>query len=173
MHSKDLLAKEFTGRKYVVTARDRCDETVDRIRSVRQGNFKYIRNFYPKRPHLQPCNNKDNKPWMPVLRQLHADGKLNELQERILFAPQRPEEEFYHLLNDKWELKNLAADPQYKNKLQEMRATLANWIIESDDQGRFPEAEALYDSDMVRPAKKSGQTKKNITLMKKWKAEGK
>jgi len=173
MQSKNILDEKFTGRKYVVTARDRCDETVDRIRSVRMGDFKYIRNFYPKRPHLQPCNYKDKKPWMPVLRQLYADGKLNELQEKILFSPERPEEELYYLVNDKWELKNLAADPQYKDKLQEMRNILADWVKESDDQGRFPESEAQYDSDMLGPAKKSEQTRKNIQLMKKWKAEGK
>ena len=70
-------------RNYVISARDRCDETVDRIRSVRQGTFKYIRNYYPKRPHLQPSQYKDSKPWMPVLRQLHAEGKLNDVQEKL------------------------------------------------------------------------------------------
>jgi hypothetical protein len=53
-----------------------------------------------------------------------------------------------------------------------MRGILANWIIESDDQGRFPEAEEQYDSDMAA-TKKSDIKDKNIALMKKWQSEGK
>ena len=35
MQAKDPLAKEYQPREAVFAARDRCDETVDRIRSVR------------------------------------------------------------------------------------------------------------------------------------------
>ena len=172
MQGRTLFGDQAEQRDYVISARDRCDETVDRIRCVRQGNFKYIRNYYPKRPHLQPSQYKDSKPWMPVLRQLQAEGKLNDIQEQLLFSPTRPEEELYELKSDKWELKNLAGDPKYKNKLQEMRGILANWILESDDQGRFPEAEKQYDSDMAA-TRKSDIKDKNIALMKKWQSEGK
>ncbi|MDD7985193.1 sulfatase [Lentisphaera marina] len=172
MQGRTLFGDQAEPRNYVISARDRCDETVDRIRSVRSGDFKYIRNYYPKRPHLQPCQYKDGKPWMPVFRQLQAEGKLNDLQEKLLFSPTRPEEELYELKSDKWELKNLAGDPKYKNKLREMRSILANWIIESDDQGRFPEAEEQYDSDMAA-TRKSDIKDKNIALMKQWQSEGK
>ena len=43
------------GEKLIQTPHmDRCGETVDRIRSVRTGQFKYIRNYHPLRPLLQP-----------------------------------------------------------------------------------------------------------------------
>ena len=50
MQARPLFGPQAQPREYVVTARDRCDETVDRIRGIRKSNYKYIRNFYPKRP---------------------------------------------------------------------------------------------------------------------------
>ena len=147
MQARTLFGPQAQPRDHVVSARDRCDETVDRIRSVRKGNYKYIRNFYPKRPYLQPCVYKDKKPFMEPLRRLYAEGKLNDIQSLHL-AETRPEEELYNLREDSWEVHNLANEPGHLDKLREMRAILANWIIESDDQGRFPESDAMYDSDM-------------------------
>ena len=62
LESRPLFGKDAKPREYVVSARDRCDETVERIRSVRKGNFKYIRNSHHLRPHLQPNAYKDKKP---------------------------------------------------------------------------------------------------------------
>jgi arylsulfatase A-like enzyme len=41
-------------RDFVISTRDRCDFTIDRIRSVRTKNFKYIKNFMTDRPYTQP-----------------------------------------------------------------------------------------------------------------------
>jgi arylsulfatase A-like enzyme len=181
MQSRPLFGPQARTREYTVCARDRCDETVDRIRSVVKGNYKYIRNFYPKRPYLQPCAYKDHKPFMRQLRKLHSQGKLNEVQSLHL-AQSRPEEELYDLSKDRWEVDNLADRAEYKKKLREMRSILADWIIESDDKGRFPESEAMFDSDMkayIDGQRKYGNTEyaqeveDNVSLMKKWRAEGK
>ena len=181
MQARPLFGSEARPREYVVSARDRCDETVDRIRSVRKGNYKYIRNFYPQRPYLQPCAYKDEYAFMKTLRQLYAEGKLNNVQSLHL-AESRPEEELYDLNKDQWEVHNLAASPEHQEKLKEMRAILCNWIIESDDQGRFPESDAMYDSDMkvyIDHQRRIGRTEyaqvvaDNVRLMKRWKAEGK
>ena len=94
MQAKPLFGPQAQPRDYVVSARDRCDETVDRIRSVRKGNYKYIRNFYPKRHYLQPCIYKDHKPFMKALRRLYSENKLNDVQSLHL-AETRPEEELY------------------------------------------------------------------------------
>ena len=61
MQARDILASDYTPRQAVFAARDRCDETVDHMRSVRTKDFKYIRNFLPNRPYLQPCAYKDAK----------------------------------------------------------------------------------------------------------------
>ena len=181
MQARPLFGSQAQPREYVVSARDRCDETVDRIRSIRKGNYKYIRNFYPRRPYLQPCIYKDKKPFMAPLRKLHAEDKLNDVQ-LLIMAETRPDEELYNLSEDPWEIHNLADDPKHFDKLREMRAILGNWIIETDDQGRFPESEAMYDSQMSQYIKSllkkkgpefSQELKNNIKIMKKWKAEGK
>ena len=92
----DFLAKDYKPAKALFTARDRCDETVEIIRTVRVERFKYIRNFLSYLPHTQPNQYKDGKAITKTMRQLHADGKLNELQSRI-FSPTRPTEELYDL----------------------------------------------------------------------------
>jgi len=118
---------------------------------------------------------------MKQLRKLHGEGKLNKVQ-LLHLADSRPEEELYDMSKDRWEVANLAGKPEYKHKLREMRGILADWIIESNDQGRFPESEAMFDSDMkvyLDSKKRRGNTEdaqeleENIALMKKWKSEGK
>ena len=89
MQGRDVLAPNYRPRDAVFAARDRCDETVDRIRSVRTAQHKYIRNFLPDRPHLQPNGYKDHKPTLTRLRELRAQGRLPALAEKLLFAPRR------------------------------------------------------------------------------------
>lgn len=178
MEAKDLFAAEGKDRDAVFSARDRCDETVERLRSVRTQRFKYIRNGYPERPMLQPNRYKDNKEIIKRLRELHAEGKLNPLQERVLFSPTRPREELYDLNDDRYELHNLAADPSYSGMLEKLRNRLDKWIADTGDKGRTPESAAMYDSDMAAYLKgnKGEQAevlRRNIATMKRWAAEGK
>ena len=42
-------------------SKNRCDETVDIQRCVRDSRFKYIRNFMSYVPHMQPNKYKDGK----------------------------------------------------------------------------------------------------------------
>jgi arylsulfatase A-like enzyme len=178
MQAKNVFAKEYAPREFAFAARDRCDETVDRIRSVRSDRFLYIRNFYPLRPALQPNAYKDGKTIVQTLRALHAAGTLDPLAEKLLFSPTRPSEELYEWTTDRWQVKNLAADPAYKVTLENLRGRLDRWIVETKDRG--PESEKMYDSDMAvylggRANKGKGQTvtEKNIALMKQWASEGK
>jgi arylsulfatase A-like enzyme len=178
MQAKNVFAKNYNPRDYVFAARDRCDETVERIRSVRSDRFLYIRNFYPLRPHLQPNAYKDGKSIVQTLRSLHEARKLDPLTEQLLFSPTRPTEELYEWTTDRWQVKNLAADPAHKATLEKMRARLDRWIVETKDKG--PESEAMYDSDMAvyvggRANKGKGETvtERNIAVMKQWAKEGK
>jgi arylsulfatase A-like enzyme len=179
MQGRDLLAPDYTPRDAVFSARDRCDETVDHIRSVRTGRFKYIRNYLPARPLLQPNAYKDGKLIVKRLRELHAAGKLDEVQERLLFAPTRPPEELYDLTVDPHELVNLAGDATHRLTLETLRNRLKQWEQETGDLGRQGEPEKMYDSDMAvylsGRGKKSGkpsETQRNIELMKRWAREG-
>ncbi|MEY4483409.1 MAG: hypothetical protein RL693_861 [Verrucomicrobiota bacterium] len=172
MQGRDVLAKNYPQRDAVFAARDRCDETIDRIRSVRTDRYLYIRNFYPKRPLLQPNAYKDDKTIVQALRRLHEEGKLDSLTEGLLFSPTRDPEELYEWTTDHWQLKNLAGDPAYRQTLETLRSRLDQWIIDTKDRG--PESEKMYDSDMAEYLKKQNpEVEKNIALMKQWAAEGK
>jgi arylsulfatase A-like enzyme len=177
MQGRNLLAADDRPREEVFAARDRCDETVDHLRSVRSQRYKYIRNYLAGRPHLQPNRYKDGKEIVARLRELHAAGELSELQEQLLFAPSRPTEELYDLAADPHETVNLAASAQHRDTLERMRASLARWEEETADLGRQPESDAMYDSDMAvyrgrgRGAA-GGVLEANIELMKRWAREG-
>ena len=140
-------------REYVFGGRDRGDETVDRIRTVRSGRFRYQRNYYPERPFLQTNRYKEAEyPGIWVLRRLHADGALTPVQERLM-APTRPAEELYDVIADPHEIRNLVDSPAHQAVLNELRAELDRWILESDDQGRFPEDPAVaayYEAEMKK-----------------------
>jgi arylsulfatase A-like enzyme len=172
MQGKNVFADDYQPRAAVFAARDRCDETVERIRSVRTDRFLYLRNFHPQRPHLQPNAYKDGKSIVQTLRALHAGGQLDALSEKLLFRPTRPSEELYAWTTDPWQTIDLASDPAYAGTLVEMRARLERWMQATNDRG--PESERMYDSDMaVYVGKGNPVLKKNIALMKQWAAEGK
>jgi arylsulfatase A-like enzyme len=172
MHARDVLAKDYVKRDAVFAARDRCDETVDRIRSVRTDRYLYIRNFHPQRPHLQPNAYKDGKSIVRTLRALHDAGQLEPLAETLLFSPTRPAEELYEWTTDRWQTKSLAAEPAHRQQLAELRGRLDRWMSETND--RSAESEAMYDSDMaVYVGGGMPKVEKNIALMKRWAAEGK
>ena len=182
MEARTLFGPDAVKRKFAVSARDRCDETYDRIRAVRTLRYKYIRNGYPNRPQLQPCAYKDNKDTYVAIRDWGEKGKLSDLQQNLLLSPKRAKEELYDLKNDPWELNNLADDPKHSKTLQEMRKALNEWIRETKDNGQNVESMKMYDSDMqlyLDGLAKRGrgerleEIKANIALMKKWWKEGK
>ena len=133
-------------RDHIVCARDRCDETVDRIRSVRTKEFKYIRNFYPERPYLQfNAYKKKQYPAVSVLELWQKEGKLTEAQQPFMTAT-RPEEELYDLAADPHEVKNLAKDPAHEETLEKLRTRLDQWIEESGDLGALSEPAEVTDA---------------------------
>ncbi|MGH9159256.1 MAG: sulfatase family protein [Vicinamibacteraceae bacterium] len=130
-------------RDLLFGGRDRGDETVDRIRTVRSERYRYIRNNYPERPFLQTNRYKEvNYPAIWVMRKLHQEGKLTPVQARLL-ALTRPREELYDLRRDPYETVNLAGSPAFRKPLVELRTALDRWIEETDDQGRIPEGPAV------------------------------
>lgn len=136
MESENVFAPDFH-REAVVSVRDRCDFTVDRMRSVRDERFKYIRNFMTDRPWMQPQyreNTPDFKAWVA----LHQAGELTPEQSRFVGAD-RPAEELYDIDADPHETRNLADDPAYRADLERLRAFLDRWIEETNDLGQYPE----------------------------------
>lgn len=130
-------------RLQVFGARDRCDETVDRIRTVRTKRYRYVRNFMPERPFLQTNRYKEaSYPTIWIMRWLHSEDGLTPPQARLL-APSRPQEELYDVSLDPYEIDNLAASPAHQEILEQLRMELDTWMLESNDLGRIPEDPAV------------------------------
>lgn len=147
LQGENILAADYQPKPAVFAARDRCGEAVDRIRSVRTDRFLYIRNFYPQLPPLAPSNYKDSKLILQRLRELHEQGQLNDVSERLLFAENRPNEELYEYKTDRWQLHNLADNQQYASVLKAHRERLKTWITETKDQGS--EDRETYDLEIA------------------------
>lgn len=172
IQSQDIFSSSYQARKYVFAARDRADETVDLIRSVRDERFKLIRNGFPNRPYLQPNRYKDNKPIVQAMRRLHADGKLTLDQSRIM-ADTRPRIEFYDTLKDPFELHNLAADPVHRDRLSVMDTALSDWQRATGDLAETESLE-VYRLEVEAKHLEAGnhseneQYKANVDLMLRW-----
>lgn len=149
MQGADMFASDFH-RDYIVAARDRCDYTIDRIRTVVTDRYKYIRNFMPDKPYLQP-QYRDGRDYMEVLKELYRKGELNEVQARFV-SEERPAEELYDLKEDPYETRNLihSTKREHAIALANLRDTLYRWILETDDKGRFPESDAALKAVIDR-----------------------
>jgi N-sulfoglucosamine sulfohydrolase len=129
-------------RKYIYAARDRMDETPDRVRAVRDTRYKYIRNFQPELPYAQKIAYMEEMPTMQEWRRLHAEGKLTGPQ-KLFFTPTKPKEELYDTELDPHEINNLIASPAHAAKLDELRAALDDWLAKTGDLGAIPEPDLI------------------------------
>jgi N-sulfoglucosamine sulfohydrolase len=151
-------------RQVVFAARDRCDETVFRFRTARDTRYRYIRNFTPERPFLQPNEYKERSyPVWNLLKELHAAGKLTPVQD-VLCAPNMPPEELYDLERDPFEIQSLVGSAEHSEVLQRMRTVLEKWIEDTNDQGR-----QLEPSDL---AARKGVTKPGTNPNKGYTLDG-
>jgi len=141
MEGINIFDPSVAPREYVISTRDRCDFTIDRIRSFRSKEFKYIRNFKTDRPYSQHTYMDVNGvEFVKVMKQLYAENKLDSVQARFM-SDDRPEEELYNLIEDPFEIQNLAQDPEYAETLLKYRSQLEQWMAETNDRGQYSENE--------------------------------
>ncbi len=128
-------------RTFAFSARDRIDETVNRIRSVRDARYHYLRNYMPEQS-FAALNRYKEKCFAvkPLMRRLYAEGKLTGPAAE-LFEP-LPPEQLFDTQTDPHEIRNLAAsdDPAHREALVRLRAALDTWLIETGDLGEWPES---------------------------------
>jgi len=127
-------------REYVFGAASRVDEVYELSRSVRDKRYKYIRNYMPHLPYIQPSEYPDRAEIMQELRRVAAEGKLVGPQE-FFQQPTKPLEELYDTQADPHEIQNLANSPRYERILRRMRRVHRKWMVETRDTGLLPEAE--------------------------------
>lgn len=128
-------------RNYVYGSSDRFDKFTDRIRSVRNKKYLYLRNSFPKLPKYKDVANRKNIPMMPKFLKLRDEGKLNDVQ-KIWFGTKKLEE-LYDCEVDPHNINNLAEDPKYASILLKMRRVLDTHMKGRIDYGKIPEAELI------------------------------
>ena len=148
MQGRRFLGEQTSAeRSYVISARDRIDETVIRLRSVRDKRYHYIRNFTPGAGFLS-LNRYKEKCFLvkPLMRRLNTLGQLSGPPAELVKP--FPKELLYDTQSDPYEVKNLAdsKSPEHLAVLQRMRTTLDAWMIETRDRGEF-----LEPAEVVEP----------------------
>ncbi|MEZ6070070.1 MAG: sulfatase [Pirellulales bacterium] len=127
-------------REYVYGFRGRMDERYDMLRSVRDGRYKYIRNYMPQLPYFQHqfLEYQNEMPTMRVWQRLADEGNLTGPAATFM-AMRKPAEELYDTEADPWEVHNLADDIAYHDVRHRLRGALYDWMLEIRDLGFLPE----------------------------------
>lgn len=131
-------------RQFAFAARDRIDETEQRIRSVHEQRYHYIRT-YTQGPTFASLNRYKEKCFliMPLLRELQRKGAL-EGPSADLMRRTGPCEELYDTRADPHEIRNLidSNQPEHRTALARLRAALDTWVVETGDRGQWQEPRA-------------------------------
>jgi N-sulfoglucosamine sulfohydrolase len=145
---KHLPGKAFLGNKatpeghrYIFASRDRMDSEYDRVRSVHDGRYQYIRNYMANLSRYQHIRSRLSQPMMKEILRLKEAKQLNLTVMR--WFESKPLEELYDVQKDPHQLHDLAKDPAHKAKLNELRKAFNEWSKQYDVYGDTPEMEMV------------------------------
>ncbi len=125
---------------YLFGARGRMDERIDNVRSVTDGRYVYLRNYFPHVSQAQRVSYQFETPTTRIWRDLFDQGKTNEAQSLFWRTPKAPEE-LYDLQNDRDEVRNLANSAEHRAILEKLRAAQQAHLIAIRDVTLLPEVE--------------------------------
>ena len=129
-------------QQFVYGYRDRMDERYELIRSVMDGRFHYIRNYFPHLPwfhdqtRLYPSTN-------PILEVWHAIAHAGKLTgpAAVYMAKTKPREQLFDMREDPHEVRDRSGDPEYAGVLSKLRKAYRAWTFRTRDLGFLPEEE--------------------------------
>ncbi len=159
----DIRAEDLEKRKECLGYADRFDEKYDLCRSLRQGRYKYIRNFEAHYPHGLQNNYRYRMLAYRQWREMHHRNELDATRSRF-FHP-KAAEELYDLESDPYEVHNLAEDPTQQERLQAMRARLTARLKALADLSFFTEAHLLQAAGEHPAAYGQSQAARIATLI--------
>ena len=123
---------------------DRFDEKYDMVRTLRKGDYKYVRNYQPFNIdglyNVYRYRNLAYQEW----RQLYTQGELNADQAQF-FEP-RPAEQLFNIADDPYELTDLAGDPDHAEILNDLRMRLGDRVRGMPDLSFIPEPAMIQEA---------------------------
>ena len=150
IEGKPFMGKNYVkDKKYVYGACDGLDSNNELSRSVTDGKYMYTRVFTCHQPWIRWMSYYDHGDIQKIMRKDFAAGLMNEGQAAIMKP--RQAEYLYDLENDKWEMNNLATNPEYQGVLKEFRKKMEQHVIEKRDAHFIPEYSYAEYSDKYIP----------------------
>jgi arylsulfatase A-like enzyme len=141
--------QQTTESEFSYGYRARMDERYDLSRSVRDKQYRYIRNYMPHIPYGQNLAYMFETPTTRVWHRLFREGKLNAIQSA--FWQVKPTEELYDLKADPDEVNNLADSSEHASTLARLRAEHRRWEKEIKDVSLLSEWEMQKRSKGASP----------------------
>lgn len=133
-----LGAAAAAPREHVFLYRDRMDERSDMVRAVRDRGYRYVRNFSPHRPWGQHYTYPFSvMPGMGSWFEAYRTGRTTA--DQSAYWQSKPSEEFYRLVDDPHELRNLIGSSAEAERIAALREALRAEILASRDTGFLPE----------------------------------
>ena len=165
MQGKDIFSELKTApHQYVFMSRDRMDNRYDMIRAVRSRRYRYIKNYNPETNYTQSIEFMYEMPAMQSILEEEKKGTLNNTQNYWLFQP-KPEEEFYDLSSDPFEINNRINDKNLQTEIANHRKALVDFQERYGDWGFMNEND---QAEMMWPGGKQPLTEKpEISIDKK------
>jgi len=116
------------------------DERMDLVRSVTDGRYVYLRNYFPHVSQGQRVAYQFETPTTRVWRSQFDEGKTSDAQSIFWRVPKAPEE-LYDLQSDRDEVRNLASHSEHKETLERLRSAQREHLVSIRDVCFLPEAE--------------------------------
>lgn len=138
MEGRSFLGPHAATREFVIGTADRMDASPGFGRTVRDRQFRYLRNFLP---WLDGDDLPDYASGVPItgeLRRARAAGTLPPGADWFA-RTSRPAEELRDVSADPAEIHDLAGQPARADDLARLRELLRAWMRETRDTGILPE----------------------------------
>ncbi|MHB0961225.1 MAG: sulfatase-like hydrolase/transferase [Pirellulaceae bacterium] len=125
---------------YLFGERGRMDECMDLVRSVTDGRYVYLRNYFPHVSQGQRVAYQFETPTTRIWRAIYDANQATEAQAIFWRVPKSPEE-LYDLRSDADEVCNLANSPEHREVLEQFRQVQRKHVMAIRDVCFLPEGE--------------------------------
>ncbi len=130
--------------------RGRMDERYDLVRSVTDGRYVYIRNFYPNLSQAQHVAYQFDTPTTRIWREKY-DRRETTAEQAIFWSTPKATEEFYDLQSDPDEVDNLATKAAHVELIEKFRRACIEQMTTVRDVALLEEGEMHLRSNGGSP----------------------